>query len=308
MKVSWLIAVLLLLSVVTMTEAATTSGYLSPQVTPTFTFFPSLTYYPSFTFSFPTVTSTTHMFTFFPSFTFIFTGTSTMPTNSTVVQMTDWAVVGIDAFPPTPQPGDQMVFSMSLAALSSNMPFPQHVYVQCQIDGFSCGAGIVHYSGPVGSVATVSANGYWPATPGTHILTWFVDTTLDPNPGNNALSIQFFVPVPQAPTSVMPSVATTQVSTSTQPPTTVVQTSVQTVTQSPSQTSTAAMGFSLQDYTWPLIGIIVLLVLALAVSMRRRKSQPTSAQGNSWFCTRCGAPNMMDSSFCAKCGSAKPKL
>jgi len=202
-----------------------------------------------------------------------------------------------------------MVFSMSFAALSTNMPFPQHVYVQCQIDGFSCGAGTIHYNGPVGSVRTVSANAYWPATPGPHVLTWFVDTTLDPNPGNNALSIQFFVPVPQAPTTTMPSVETTQVTTSTQPPTTLVQTSIQTVTQSPSPSSTSALaGFSLQDYSLPLIGIIVLLVLALAFSMRKRKATPTGPQSNSWFCTSCGAPNVMSSNFCAKCGSPKPKL
>jgi len=158
-------------------------------------------------------------------------------------------------------------------------------------------------------VATVSSNCYWPATPGTHILTWFVDTTSDPNPGNNALSIQFFVPVPQAPTTAMPSVATSpQVTTSTQPPTTIVQTSVQTVTQSSSQSSSGLMSFSLQDYSLPLIGIIVLLVIALAFSMRKRKPLPATPQGNSWFCTRCGTPNLMDSNFCVKCGSPKPKL
>ena len=313
-KISWLVTVLLLLSVFAMTNAGTTSGYISPQASPTF--FPSLTFHPSFTFTFPTMTSSTHMFTFIPSFTYIFpTITSSMPTlppaTSTVLQQTDWVVLGIDAFPPNPQAGQQMVFSMSFAALSSNMPFPQSVYVQCQIDGFSCGAGTVTYHGPVGSARTVSANSYWPASPGAHILTWFVDTSLDSNPGNNVLSIQFFVQPPQAPTTIMPSTQTTETQvTSTQPLSTVVQTSVQTVTQSPIQSSSGGlMSTSLQDYSLPLIIIVILLVLALAFTMRKRKAAPTSGpQTNSWFCTRCGTPNSINDNFCSKCGSAKPKL
>jgi len=315
-KISWL-AVLLILSVITITNAATTSGYVHPQVSPTFTFFPSLTFHPSLTFTFPTVTSSTQMFTFIPSFTFIFTSaTSSMPTlppaTSTAMQQTDWVVLGLDAFPPNPQPGDQMVFSMSFAALSSNMPFPQSVYVQCQVDGFSCGAGSVDYSGPIGSPQTVTVNSYWPATPGPHILTWFVDTNHDPNPGNNVLSIQFFVQTPPPPTTIVPSTQTTQTQvTSTQPLSTVVQTSVQTVTQSPTQSSNSGiMSTSLQDYSLPLIIIIVLLVLALAFTMRKRKPPPTTSapQSTSWFCPHCGTPNSIDSNFCVKCGSAKPKL
>lgn len=262
------------------------------------------------------MTSSTHMFTFIPSFTFIFpTTTSSMPTlppaTSTVLQQTDWVVLGIDAIPLNPQAGDQMIFSMSFAALSSNMPFPQPVYVQCQIDGFGCGAGTVTYTGPVGSARTISANSYWPASPGPHILTWFVDTTHDPSPGNNVLSIQFYVQAPQAPTTIAPSTQTTQTQvTSTQPLSTVVQTSIQTVTQSPTQSSSSGlMSTSLQDYSLPLLIVIILLVLALAFTMRKRKAAPTGGpQSNSWFCTRCGTPNFVNDNFCGKCGSAKPKL
>ena len=316
MKTSWLVTLLLLLSIITITSASTTSGYVSPQASLTFSFFPSLTYHPSLTFTFATVTSSTHMFTFHPSFTFIFpTTTGSTPTlppaTSTVMQQTDWAVLGVDAVPPNPQAGDPMAFSMSFAALSSNMPFPQSVYVQCQIDGFSCGAGTVNYNGPIGSVRIISANSYWPATPGPHVLTWFVDTTHDPNPGNNVLSVQFFVQVPQAPTTMMPSTQATETQaapSSTQSFSTIVQTSVQTVTQSSSQSSSGLMGGSLQDYSLPLIGIIVLLVLALAFAMRKRKTTPTGPQASSWFCTHCGTPNSMNDNFCGKCGTPKPKL
>jgi hypothetical protein len=303
---------LLLLSVITMTDSVTTSGYVSPQASPTFSFFPSLTFKPSFTFTFPTMTSSTNIFTFLPSLTFIFTHTSTSsmstlpPATSTVLQKTDWAVLGIDAVPLNPQAGDQMFFSMSFAALSSNMPFPQTVYVQCQIDGFGFGAGTVVYGGPVGSLRTVSASSYWAAIPGTHILTWFVDTTHDPDPGNNVLSIQFVVQPPQAPTTEMPSLQTTQAQVtpfSTEPLTTVIQTSIQTVTQSPTQSSSGPMAISLQDYSLPIV-IIVLLILVLAFTMRKRKTT-TGPQSNSWFCTRCGTANSVNDNFCGKCGLAK---
>lgn len=309
-KISRLVTVLLLLSVITMTDAATTSGHIMPQASPTF--FPSLTFQPSFTFVFPTVTTSTHMFTFLPSFTFVFPTTTTgSMASSTVVQQTDWAVLGAEALPLNPQAGEQMFFSMSLAALSSNVPFPQHVYVQCQIDGFSCGAGTIPYNGPIGSARTVSANSYWPASPGAHVLTWYVDTSLDPNPGNNALSIQFYVQPPPQPTTVMPSIQTTtqEVTTSpTQPLPTIVQTSIQTVTQSPTESSSAAPAFSLQDYSLPLIGIIVILLVVLAYAMGKRKtSPPVGPQSNAWFCTHCGTPNSINDNFCAKCGTARPK-
>jgi len=305
MKASWLVSVLLLLSAITMIATANTSAYVSPA---------SFTFLPSFTFTFATATSSTHIFTFHPSFTFIFpTTTGSTPTlpPATAIQETDWTVLGIDAIPPNPQPGDQMVFRMSFAALSSNMPFPQAVYIQCQIDSFSCGAGTVTYSGPVGSPATVTADSYWPATPGPHVLTWFVDTTHDPNPGNNLLSIQFFVQPPQAPTTLIPSTETTQVTVTppvTQPPSTVIQTSIQTVTQSPTQSSSGLMSTDLQGYTLPLVAIIVILILALAYSMQKRKTKPGGPQTNVWFCTNCGTKNGVNDNFCAKCGTAKPKL
>jgi len=311
LKASWLVTVLLLLSIATMIGPVVTSGYIQPQVT--LTFFHSLTYFPSFTFPFTTAASSTHIFTFLPSFTFIFpttTGpTATLP-NATMIQRTDWTVLGIGVFPPNPQPGDQLVFSMTFAALSTNAPFPQSVYVQCQIDGYGCGAGSIPYTGPVGIAQTITANSYWPATPGPHVLTWFVDTNQDPNPGNNVLSVQFFVQPQQPPTTVLPPTQTTQITVApptTQPPSTIVQTSVQTVTQSPTQ-STSSSIFGGQDYTLPLAIIAIVLVLALALSMRKRKTQPAGPQPGSWFCTNCGAPNVASSNFCSKCGTAKPKV
>ena len=310
-KFSHFISVLLVLSIAAMSTTAVTSGHVTPMASPTFTFFPSFTYLPSITFSFPTFTSSTHIFTFIPSFTFftsVTSSTSTLPTATSTVQQTDWTVLSIAAIPMNPQPGDQVIFSMNFAALSSNAPFPQAVYIQCQIDGFSCGAGTVTYSGPTGGPATVSSDSYWPASPGTHILTWYVGSSNDPNPGNNAMSLQFFVPLPQAPTTVVASTQMTQVSaTATQPPTTVIQTSVQTVTQPPATSSTLSGFGGIQNYTLPLLTIIIVLIAALALTTRKRKTASTGSQSNAWFCTKCGTQNSFSDNFCGKCGTARRK-
>jgi len=329
-KSSWLVATLLLLSIVTVIGSASTSGYVSPQNS--FTFLPtfhSLTFLPTLTFTFPTVTSeSTEMFTFLPTFTFTFptitssetsSVTSSMttssltlpPATSTILKQTDWAVLGVNAQPLNPQAGVPMVFSMTFAALSSNAPFPQTVYVECQIDGFSCGAGPVSYGGPIGTQAVVTADNYWPATPGLHILTWYVNTANDPNTSNNVLSVQFYVqPPPPPPTTMTPSTQTTQVpvTPSNQTPSTIIQTSILTVT--PSTSSTELTAGLLQGYTLPLVVIILILIVGLALATRKRTqpTQPTGPQPNSWYCTHCGTPNGSNDNFCKKCGTAKPKL
>lgn len=270
----WLVTVLLVLSVFAVAVDATTSGYVSPIVTPSFTFLPSFTFHPSFTFTFATTSSSTHMptFTFHPTFTFIFPTTTTGP----VIPNTDWAVVGIDAIPPNPNAGDLMAFSMNFAALSSNVPFPQSVYIQCQIDGFSCGAGVIAYPGPIGAARIVTASNYWPSTPGSHILTWFIGTANDPNPGNNALSAQFYVQPAQAPFPTTQTMIPTQTAGPTTmqittQPTTIIQTSIQTVTPT---TSTGSPLF-LQGDMLPLIIIGLLVVIILVLALRKRGPTPT---------------------------------
>lgn len=262
-----------------MAADANTSGYISPQatlkpLTPIFTFIPS------FTFTFPTTSTHLPTFTFIPSFTIFTTSTPTLP--PAIVLKTDWAVLGVQVTPSNPHAGDPLLLSMSFAPLSSTVSLPQSVYIQCQIDGFSCGAGTVVHTGPMGIPMAVSADNLWPATPGHHILTWFVGTTNDPNPGNNAMSLNFFVQPLQGPitptvqpTQSLPSVTLPQTVTQ---PITVVQTSVMTV--GPSTTPTAASNVSdlmsslLQGNTLPIIVIGGLILLAIALLKRKTPSSP----------------------------------
>jgi len=167
-----------------------------------------------------------------------------------------------------------MAFSMSFAPLSSNVPFPQSVYIQCQIDGFSCGAGVVSHPGPIGAARIVSASNYWEATPGSHILTWFIDASHDPNPGNNIMSIQFFVQPAQAP---MPTTQTTMptqiiaptVQSATTQQITIIQTSIQTVTPT---TSTAGGFLPIQGDTLPLIVTAGLLIVIILIITQRKRT------------------------------------
>ena len=281
MKVSWVATLLLLLSVVAMAADANTSGYTSPQAIMPLT--PILTFIPTFTIIFPTTSTHLPTFTFIPSLTFTFT-TSTPTLPPAIVLKTDWAVLGVQVTPSNPQAGDPLLLSMDFAPLSSTVSLPQSVYIQCQIDGISCGAGKVTHTGPMGIPMRVSADNLWPATPGHHILTWFISTANDPNPANNAMSLKFFVQPPQGP--ITPTVQPTQsLPSATLPqtvvqPTTVVQTSIMTV--GPSTASTLSSGTSdtmsslLQGNTLPIIVIGGLILLAIAL-LKRKSHSPTSA-------------------------------
>jgi hypothetical protein len=106
---------------------------------------------------------------------------------------TDWAVLSVGMTPITPRAGDSVAFGMVMTALSTTGGYPQTVGVECQIDGGSCGAGTVTYPGPTGVQFTVSTTTPWPATVGSHTLTWRVSTADDPNPANNMMSTTFTV-------------------------------------------------------------------------------------------------------------------
>lgn len=300
MRDSWFVTLLLLLSMVVLAADVSASSHVSPNFVPTFTLISSI--HITGTFTVHTITGwPTAITSFHPPFTFTFTAAPT-----SLAAMTDWAVLSVAPIPYNPQAGDQVSLAMKFAPLSSTVSFPQSVYVQCQIDGFDCGGGVVTHYGPIGSATIISASTLWPATPGTHTLTWFISTANDPNPGNNALSAQFYVQSPQGPITVTQQ-PTQSVPTLTQQ-TTVVQTSMQTVTPSTTPTSSSGGPTStlLQDLTLPLIVIGGLILLAIALLKRKGPSPPPPiTQSNSWFCTKCGTANPLDSQFCKKCGTAK---
>ena len=270
---SWLVTALLILSALFAIAGSTTSAHVSPLLTGTYTLLPSFTFHPSFTFSFFSTASSSHIFTFHPTFTAIFPTTLfTTVSSTTIMPSTDWAVLDIGLAPSNPMEGDLVGFSMRFVALSSNVGFPQPVYIQCQIDGFSCGAGTVNYHGPVGTVRTVTAGNYWPATVGPHILTWFVSSSNDPNPSNNILSVNFYVQpnqTPGPPQTIAPT-NSTQVAV----PTTVTQISVQTVTPTSSDTivpnTTGGTQVILPDYLPWLVIVALLVVIILFLVMRKR--------------------------------------
>jgi len=117
-------------------------------------------------------------------------------TINVITAATDWAVLSVSMSPSNPQVGDLVTFSMVVAALSSPAPFPQDLTAICQIDGVSCGGGTITYPGPMGAQFTVSTQSPWTATTGTHTLAWGVATIpvgLDPNKGNNEMSVIFTV-------------------------------------------------------------------------------------------------------------------
>ena len=122
---------------------------------------------------------------------------------------TDWAVTFVSMTPQAPQAGQPVIFRARLVALSTTGSYPQSVNMVCTIDGNPCGSGSVSYPGPTGNPAVVTAATPWPATPGTHVLTWAASTVGDPNPSNNVMSITFTV-VPQAPFDFSISASPTQ--------------------------------------------------------------------------------------------------
>ena len=276
---------------------------------------------PGFTFPFVFLSSSTTPSG--PSFTqFHVFSTLTVPGSTGV--STDWAVLSVSLTPSTPQEGDQVSFSMQMAALSSSAPFPQSVDVECTVDGMSCGGGSVSYAGPGGVPATVTASTPWTATPGTHTLTWSLSTTNDPDPGNNVMSTTFTVGSP-AQTTILASTPTTPVVTeatvSPQTPTQTLSTNttmipslgvVITVNQatpaSPStQASPSPIG-TLSQTDLLLIGAVIVLVALLAVVMlrRRKSSGPATGQGpatDAVFCSHCGTQNPNIHQFCEKCGA-----
>ncbi len=109
---------------------------------------------------------------------------------------TDWAVVSVGIQPSSPTTGSAVTLGMTMIALSTTGGYPQSVVAQCIIDGNSCGSGALTYPGPTGVTFTVTAGAPWIATPGTHALSWQVDTTNDPNPGNNFGSTTFTIAAP----------------------------------------------------------------------------------------------------------------
>jgi VCBS repeat-containing protein len=113
-----------------------------------------------------------------------------------LVGLTDWAVASVGIQPPSPRVGDAVTPWMKVMALSTNGEYPQNIAAQCTIDGTTCGAGVVTYSGPTGLSFTVNAATPWIATAGTHTLSWQVSTAKDPNPGNNYGSFSFSIAAP----------------------------------------------------------------------------------------------------------------
>lgn len=308
---------------------------------------PSTTLTSSFSWSFTSLmwstTTTTGAWISIPSEIHIFTSTASSsqsstgaPTTSSFTYVfqtlsmpgpaeasTDWAVLSVSLTPSTPQEGDQVMFGMQMAALSSSVSFPQSVDVECMVDGMSCGGGSVSYPGPAGIPATVTASTPWTATPGTHTLTWSVSTANDPNPNDNAVSTTFTVGSPAqttlASTPTTPVVTEATVSPQTPTPTLSTNTTmipslgvVITVNQatpaSPStQASPPPIG-TLSQTDLLLIGAVVVLVALLAVvTYRRRKaSGPATGQGSATdavFCSHCGTQNPTTHQFCEKCGA-----
>ena len=112
------------------------------------------------------------------------------------VVLTDWAVASVGIQPSSPNVGDAVTLWMKVMALSTNGGYPQNIAAQCTIDGSTCAAGVVTYSGPTGLSFTVNAATPWIATAGTHTLSWQVSTANDPNPGNNFGSFSFSIAAP----------------------------------------------------------------------------------------------------------------
>ena len=200
---------------------------------------------------------------------------------------TDWAILSVGTNPASPQAGQSVYFTMSMTFLSTIDPLPQTVAVQCQIDGVSCGTGIVSHPGPPGQVLSGSSNAPWIATPGSHTLTWTISTNNDPNPGNNVSSTTFTV----GSTTIQTSASTTQTQstvtaeTFTFQTTSAIQTSLtQEATSGTSQQTVTVTADAvgelvnmMQQNSLLIIGALALLVVILAVIALRRGRKPPLA-------------------------------
>lgn len=113
--------------------------------------------------------------------------------------VTDWVLLNPSLSPATPHVGDPVTFHVTLAALSTNQPYPQSVTVLAQIDSDMVGGGTVDYPGPTGSSIDLYSTPPWTATVGAHTITWKVTSgSEDPNTSNNQVSLSFSVgQVPQ---------------------------------------------------------------------------------------------------------------
>lgn len=122
--------------------------------------------------------------------------THTIPTTPSYAAQTDWAVLSVSLNPSSPHVGDQVIFRMVIAAVSSSAAFPQSVQVGVMVDSTVVAGGTVNYPGPVGLQFTVSSQTPWTATPGPHTLTCGVASVPaghDPDTSNNLMSTQFTV-------------------------------------------------------------------------------------------------------------------
>ena len=214
------------------------------------------------------------------SATLVSATTSSTSSSSSIPTVTDWVLSSVSVNPPNPQTGEEVTFSATLALLSSTVSPPLTVYVQCQLDGQPCGGGSVNYPGPIGQQITVHTDTPWTATPGNHTVTWSVNSTGDPTPADNVMSVTFTVS-PQSSSQAVSMASSSMASTLTSGSNlqvTVIET--QSVTQSSSAstsqqavTSPSLMD-TLQQNSLPLIGALVILVIVLAVAMMRHRKSP----------------------------------
>ena len=107
---------------------------------------------------------------------------------------TDFALSDPSLSPASPHVGDPVTFQVVITALTSNQPYPQSMTLVAQLDGYTIGGGTVDYPGPTGNPIHVYSTPPWPATTGTHTITWRVTSGLqDPNASNNQVSLTFTV-------------------------------------------------------------------------------------------------------------------
>lgn len=112
---------------------------------------------------------------------------------------TDWALLNPTLSPASPNVGDPVTFRVDLVAVSSSQPFPQSPAIVAKLDGTIISGETIEYPGPVGRPVIGSSVPAWPATVGTHTITWSIGPgVLDPNPANNEVSRTFAVGPPPA--------------------------------------------------------------------------------------------------------------
>lgn len=113
---------------------------------------------------------------------------------------TDWRLSNPSLSPSSPNAGDPVTFGVVVTASSTSEPYPQTITLIARLDGNPIGGGTAEYPGPTGRPMNVYSTPPWPATPGTHTITWQITSGLpDPNLGNNEVSLVFTVgqPAPQ---------------------------------------------------------------------------------------------------------------